>query len=180
MTEPNTETAIDPAATSDPVADKARQVLAGDADGAAAPQRRGPGRPPGAKNKTRKRDRSRSGRSSRPASAAADAIEREPAAPEVPPEPPSPAELRGLGKMFGALWRVVGSRLNRRPLSASEELELAEAAHPVMLKYGGGALDKWGAEIGLGITLWGLWESTAVDPDPQLPPDQDPDAIAGA
>jgi len=87
--------------------------------------------------------------------------------------------------MLGAAWRMLGTRLRRRPLTESEESELAAAAHPVLAKYGGGALDKYGAELALAFTVWGLWESTEIPAvqDDELPGEPHPDelgAVAGA
>jgi len=71
---------------------------------------------------------------------------------------------------MGVGWRMLGKRFRRRPLEPAEERELAEAAIPVLGKYGGGFLEKWGAEISLGIVAFGLWDRTQI-PDP-APPEQ--------
>lgn len=158
--------------TGDPLREKAAQVLREAAEDDAAPVRRGRGRPRGARDS---RKRSRRSTSTRPQATP------EPAAPEVPPEPPTEAELRGLANLLSVGWRMVAARLRRRALTPAESLELAAAAHPVAVKYGAGALDKWGAEIGLGLTLWGLWEVTALPAGESLevPAEMDPDAVAG-
>jgi hypothetical protein len=153
-------TGIEPATPpADPVADKARQVL----ERAQDAERRPPGRPRGSKTKNRRKP------AGGPSAARTEATREGAAAPPDPVPPPTEAEVRGLGKMLGAAWRMMGVRMRRRPLTAAEELELAEAAHPVMQKYGGGALEKWGAEIALAFTVWGLWEATEIavlhDPD---------------
>jgi hypothetical protein len=89
-----------------------------------------------------------------------------------PPEPPSEAELVGVGKMLGTTWKIIGERFRRRPLTSSEERELAEAAIPVLTKYGGGFLEQYGAEISLGIVAIGLWDGTKLPEPKALPEDK--------
>jgi hypothetical protein len=95
---------------------------------------------------------------------------------ELPP--PSPAEIAGVAKMLGTLWRIAGERFRRRPLSAEEERELAEASIPVLRKYGA-ALDPWALEINLVIVLYGLWISTEM-PKPEKPKGLNGEAPAAA
>lgn len=88
------------------------------------------------------------------------------------PDQPSEAEVLGVGKFVGVGWRMLGKRFRLRPLEREEERELAEAAIPVLAKYGGGFLEKWGAEISFGIVAVGLWDRTRLpaDPAPATPP----------
>ena len=135
---------------------KAAEVLR---DMEAEPVRRGPGRPRG--SKTRNRNRAGRGASAR--------VE---AAPE-PPAPPaelSEAEMQGLAFALQLAWGLAGARLRRRPLTDSESLQLAQAAHPVLAKYGFGTLDKYAPEITLGMTLLGLWQATELPPEPPAKP----------
>lgn len=128
---------------------KAAEVLAA-AEADAAPRR---GRPRGSKT------RNRAGRGAR-------------ARVEAAPEPPAPpaelteAEMQGLAFALRLAWGLAGERLRRRPLTDEEALQLAQATHPVLVKYGFGALDKYAAEITLGMTLLGLWQATALPPEP--------------
>jgi len=129
----------------------AAEVLAeaaADAEADAARPRRG--RPPG---RVDRRPRKRRGSPVR--------VEAAPE-PPAPPAEPTEAEIVGLAGMLSMGWRMAGARLRRRPLTDSEARELARAAHPVLAKYGGAALEQWGAEITLAITLFGLWDLTAL------------------
>jgi hypothetical protein len=83
-----------------------------------------------------------------------------------PPPPPTEAEIIGVGKLLGTSWRLLGGRFRRRPLDPLEERQLAEAAIPVLSKYGGGFLEQWGAELSLGIVAIGLWDSTRIPDAP--------------
>jgi hypothetical protein len=114
---------------------------AGEPEPAKPSARRGRGRPRG--SKTRHRSRA--------------------AAPEPEPDEiaPSPAEVAAVGRMVGVGWRVLGGMMHRRPLTDTEQLELAEAAIPVLQKYGGG-LAKWAIEINLAFVVYGLWITTEI------------------
>lgn len=136
------ETAAPPDSPEATVAAKAEAVLA---EAAEERPRRGRGRPRGSKTKNRRADGAR--------------VEAAPE-PPAPPAEPTEAELRALAFMLSTAWRMVGARLRRRPLTPSEADELAKAAHPVLAKYGGSALEQWGPEIGLAFTLIGLWGAT--------------------
>jgi len=142
-----------PDAPADPVAARAESLLS-EAAAIDAEPRRGRGRPPGSKDS---RKRTRSGRTAR-AEAAPE--------PPAPPAEPTEAEIAGLAGMLATGWRMLGARLRRRPLTPDEARQLAHAAHPVMVKYGGNALEQWGAEIGLGMTMIGLWGLTELPPEP--------------
>jgi hypothetical protein len=116
-----------------------------------APQKRGRGRPKGSRTR-------------RPVPAS------EPAEPEAEEEPPSPTELRGVGVMWGVVWRILARTTGRvRPLEKSEELELAEASVPMMRKYAP-ALDRWMVEINFGVAILGVIMETAIVPTPPAPP----------
>lgn len=142
-------------APDDPLVTKADAVLAEIAN-AEAEERRGPGRPRGAKD-SKKRTRRPSGRGERAAASPE---------PPAPPAEPTETEISGLAAFLAMGWRMVGARLRRRPLTDSESRQLAAAAHPVLAKYGGGALEQYGAEIMLAITVLGLWDVTALPPEP--------------
>lgn len=130
----------------------------------AAEARRGPGRPRGARD-SRPRKRRGDARRPRPGAAEPELPADEPPA----PEPPSEAELAGLGKAAENLWRVLACRFGgRRPLTTPEGREIAEAAAPVLAKYLGPAVERYGAEFALAMTVWGLWELTAPPPAPEL------------
>lgn len=135
-------------AADNPVAARVQEIRA---EEQAQPVRRGRGRPRGSRTRNR-----------RPPPAAATPAPA--AAPDHPvAEPPSEGDLRGLGKLLGTAWRIVGLRLQRRPLTDAEEYELAQAAHPILVKYG--ALSgRWAAEVNLGVTLFGLWLTTEIPP----------------
>lgn len=98
-----------------------------------------------------------------------------PAAAEAPSEPaplpePTEIEIAGTAGLISAVWKMLGPRLNRRPLQAEEAREIATAAIPVMNKYGASFLDEWGAELTLGMVLLGTWERTALPPAPSDDP----------
>jgi len=113
-----------------------------------------------------RRGRPRGKRDSRPRKrSGAPRVEAAPE-PPAPPAEPTEAEIAGLAGMLAMGWRMLGDRLRRRPLTLVESRELATAAHPVLVKYGGGALEQWGAEIMLAITVVGLWEVTALPAAP--------------
>lgn len=126
-----------------------------DGDQEPRPRNKG-GRPRGRRDsKPRKRP------GSRPAPQAS-----EPEPPPVDDTPPTDAEIAGTAQLMGIAWRLMGSRMNRRPLSSEEQQELALAAIPMMRKYGGGFLEEWGAEITFIMVVLGLWERTKQEPAP--------------
>lgn len=131
----------------------AGQALADAEDG----KERRPGRPKGSRDR---RPRKKAGKPARPASDRETGGGTESVSPDAPI---TDAELSGTAKVLGVAWRLAGSRLNRRPLSSEEELELATAAVPVMRRYGGDFLERWGAEITLGVVVVGLWQRTRVE-----------------
>jgi len=132
------------------------------AEDAAATTKRGRGRPRGSKTRNRDRSRERDRRREAPAPEG-------PAAPEppAPPAEPTPEELEGLATLVGTVWEIAGGRLRRRPLTGPEAQQLARVAHPVLAKYAGNAFNEWGAEIALGMVLVGLWNRTALPPEPK-------------
>ena len=80
--------------------------------------------------------------------------------------PPTELEIRIVGKLGGVLWKIAARRFNRRELTPQEQNDLAEAAIPVLNKYGGGLFEQWSAEITLGIVVVALWEGTALPTSP--------------
>ena len=92
------------------------------------------------------------------------------AAPPAEPEPPrgdpfapiGDAELRGTAGLLRIAWRMLGTRLRRRPLTDEESVELASAAIPVLRKYGA-TFDAWAAELSLAVTVIGLWNVTELE-----------------
>ena len=144
------------------VESKADELLARREAEAPTPRPGKPGRPRGVKDS---KPRKRPGVERRPVSTA-------PPEPAAPPAPPTEAEISGMAAMLGLMWRAACERVGRRPLTQDEARELAEAVVPVANKYGGGFLDKWGAEITLGMVAWGLWDRTAIveQPTPEIPP----------
>jgi hypothetical protein len=105
-------------------------------------RRHGAGRPRGAKTKR--------------------STEAEPEPESEPLPEPSAVEIAGTAALLETIWRMLGTRLNRRPLEREEARELAVVTIPVLNKYGASFLDQWGSELALGITLIGLWDRTAL------------------
>ena len=119
-------------------------------------ERRGPGRPKGSKTKSR-------GRSSK---------REEPAAAASSPPEVTEADIAGVTLLGKVSWKLIGKFFNLRELTPEEARELGEAGAPVLAKYLP-ELGEYGPEIGLALTLFGLWEATrltdanghAVDPN---------------
>lgn len=142
-----------------PLEETARDLLGeGGTETALPPERAKGGRPRGRKDS---RPRKRPARDRRPARESSPEPETPPA--KVVAEP-SEAEVQGLAKLCAIVWGLVARRFNRAPLEAEESVELARAALPVLVKYGAGELEKWGAEIGLGLTVLGLWNAKELRP----------------
>jgi len=76
--------------------------------------------------------------------------------------PPTEFEIRVVGKLGGVLWKIAARRFNRRELTPDEQNDLAEAAIPVLNKYGGQLFEQWSAEITLVIVVASLWEGTEL------------------
>lgn len=76
-------------------------------------------------------------------------------------------------KLGGMLWQLSTMLTKRRGLNAGEERQLGEALAPVIAKYLP-ALDAYGEEIVLAMTLWTLWESTTPPKKPPVEGDEQP------
>lgn len=126
----------------------------------ATPARRGRGRPKGSKTR-------------RPTSSPP-----ETPAPALEPPPPSEAEIAVTARLCAAGWKLAGSRLNRRPLEEGEARELAAAAIPVISKYAGDVAQKYGAEIALAVTVWGLWDATEIPESERPAPEGDTEPVS--
>lgn len=82
----------------------------------------------------------------------------------LPPEEPieiTEADIAGAAMMSGVVWKIVGGFFNRRALTKDEARELGEAVAPVMAKYLP-SFGEYAPEIGLALTVYGLWESTKL------------------
>jgi hypothetical protein len=110
-------------------------------------ERRGPGRPRG--SKTRAKTGKRGG-------AAATS-----SAPEAPVEI-TEADIQGAGLLGSVSWRLIGKFFGLRELTKDESRELGEAAAPVLAKYLP-EMGEYAPEIGLALTLFGLWEATKIE-----------------
>lgn len=141
-----------------PLSEAAADVLETDDDDAP----RGPGRPRGRKDRRKRRPRSRGARSGGGPNAPRAEAAPAPTAPVAPPAEPTPEEIAGVGKLCKVAWQLLAKRFQRETLTDDEANGLAAAAIPVIRKYAGPELEKWGPEIGLGLVVVVLWESKAI------------------
>jgi hypothetical protein len=133
-------------------------------------ERKAPDAPPATTKRGRGRPKGAKTRRTAPGPVAAEPMALELAG-------PSEAEIAVMGRLCSAAWKLLGKRLHRRPLEDAEARELAAAAIPVMNKYGGDLAQKYGAELALCVTVWGLWDITAL-PELEQPPASDTETVS--
>jgi len=74
-------------------------------------------------------------------------------------EPVTPEEQVMVGRLLGVVWGFAGPFIRCRALSTAQELQLGNAAVPVIRKYAP-FLDDWAVEITLVMTVGALYQAT--------------------